>query len=564
MGLGKTIQVIAFLAAIMGKTGHAEQDISRLQRIKEWENEGEPGEMMATTLGKTALILCPTSVTYQWLGELRTWGYFDAIVLRDHQTGIQEMKQFRRGRTEIVICGTDYARAHIDELRDEDWSAIIVDECHRGLKTPTSATRKAFVTFTCPVRFGLTGTAIQNRYSELWAILDWANPGCVGNLKLWKTWVSDPISSAQRKGATTMDLSTGRARAHGLVTGLLPHFFLRRTKALIVEQLPKKTDLAVFCRLTPEQAHAYEELLKLPRVQDIIQHAQPCPCGDPKKTRGEHCGKGWSQEIFKYLNLFQKISNHLILIYPDREVLRNDPDMYAQTVEWVQTAFPDDHQERRYILRNQNDPKLCGKWQLLQAMLKKWKDAGDKVLLFSHSIKLLDCIEGFINLDAEYNYRRLDGTTAPDERMNVVNEYNNDPDVFIFLISTKAGGVGLNLTAANRVVIFDPNWNPSHDLQAQDRAFRIGQRRDVNVYRLIGAGSLEELIYTRQIYKQHAMEVGYKAAYTRRLWDGKQDDKHHKGELFGVENLFKFNKEVQLDKTMIEVRLSLLSLVIES
>jgi hypothetical protein len=120
----------------------------------------------------------------------------------------------------------------------------------------------------------------------------------------------------------------------------------------------------------------------------------------------------------------------------------------------------------------------------------------------------------------------------------MVDEFNSNPSAFVFLISTKAGGLGLNITSANKVVIVDPNWNPAYDLQAQDRAYRLGQTRDVEVFRLISAGTIEEIVYARQIYKQQQANIGYNASVERRYFKGVQDQKDLKGEIFGLANLF--------------------------
>jgi hypothetical protein len=120
----------------------------------------------------------------------------------------------------------------------------------------------------------------------------------------------------------------------------------------------------------------------------------------------------------------------------------------------------------------------------------------------------------------------------------IVDEFNSNPSAFVFLISTKAGGLGLNITSANKVVIVDPNWNPAYDLQAQDRAYRLGQTRDVEVFRLISAGTIEEVVYARQIYKQQQANIGYNASVERRYFKGVQDQKELKGEIFGLANLF--------------------------
>jgi DNA excision repair protein ERCC-6-like 2 len=137
----------------------------------------------------------------------------------------------------------------------------------------------------------------------------------------------------------------------------------------------------------------------------------------------------------------------------------------------------------------------------------------------------------------------LDGAMKYEDRYRVVTDFNTDPTQFVFLISTKAGGVGLNITSANKVVVVDPNWNPSYDLQAQDRAYRIGQTRDVEVFRLISQGTLEEIVYARQIYKQQQASIGYNATSERRYFAGVQDRKEQKGEIFGLNNLFAYQGE---------------------
>ncbi len=157
------------------------------------------------------------------------------------------------------------------------------------------------------------------------------------------------------------------------------------------------------------------------------------------------------------------------------------------------------------------------------------------------------------------------------ERTEVVDDFNNSAEQFVFLISTKAGGVGLNIVSANKVVIFDPNWNPAHDLQAQDRAYRIGQTRDVEVYRLISVGTVEENVYARQIYKQQQANIGYNATSERRYFSGVDGDIRQRGELFGIENLLSFHggnhmlkaifnntnvKEQEFDIAMTEIKIS--------
>ncbi|KAL7007449.1 hypothetical protein EMMF5_002913 [Cystobasidiomycetes sp. EMM_F5] len=215
-------------------------------------------------------------------------------------------------------------------------------------------------------------------------------------------------------------------------------------------------------------------------------------------------------------------------------------------MEITRLAFPDSFKARgpeRYASSFVDmDSSLCGKWPVLKDLLARWKERGDKTGwagAYREAYVITHCSE-----------EQISNTPSG---LPLCDEFNNPQgNKFIFLISTFAGGVGLNLTAANRVVIFDPNWNPVADLQAMDRSYRWGQTRDVFVYRLIGAGSLEELIYTRQIYKQHQAEIAYNAAAPSRMFVGVQDDPNNHGELFGVKNIFRFNEASSRTKHSIE------------
>lgn len=171
-----------------------------------------------------------------------------------------------------------------------------------------------------------------------------------------------------------------------------------------------------------------------------------------------------------------------------------------------------------------------------------WHQNGDKVLIFSHSVKLLKLLEHLFH-NTNYNVSFLSGSMPNEDRQKTVDDFNTDPNQFVFLISTKAGGVGLNITSANKVVIFDPNWNPSYDLQAQDRAYRIGQLRHVEVFRLVSAGTVEEIVYARQIYKQQQANIGYNASTERRYFKGVQNEPSQKGEIFGLDNLLTFHAD---------------------
>ncbi|KFO28478.1 Putative DNA repair and recombination protein RAD26-like [Fukomys damarensis] len=175
--------------------------------------------------------------------------------------------------------------------------------------------------------------------------------------------------------------------------------------------------------------------------------------------------------------------------------------------------------------------------QVLQQLLNHFRKNKEKVLLFSFSTKLLDVLQQYC-MASGLDYRRLDGSTKSEERLRIVKEFNSTQDVNICLVSTMAGGLGLNFVGANVVILFDPTWNPANDLQAIDRAYRIGQCRDVKVFRLVSLGTVEEIMYLRQVYKQqlHCVVVGSENA--KRYFEAVQGSKEHRGELFGIYNLF--------------------------
>ena len=235
----------------------------------------------------------------------------------------------------------------------------------------------------------------------------------------------------------------------------------------------------------------------------------------------------------------QKLSNHLAILIPQG----SDPkDKQDKDLEMLQIAVPDqwrDLYRNRDSIVNYSNPEFCGKWKILKKLLRFWHANGDKVLVFSHSVRLLRMLQ-MLFMQTSYNVSYLDGKMSYEDRSKAVDDFNSDPSQFVFLISTKAGGVGLNITSANKVVVVDPNWNPSYDLQAQDRAYRIGQVRDVEVFRLISAGTIEEIVYARQIYKQQQANIGYTASNERRYFKGVQENKNQKGEIFGLVNLFAF------------------------
>lgn len=532
MGLGKTVQVVVFLNLVFGKDG-TESDWRRM-RQKRSSDEIYP----------RVLIVCPGSLMDNWTRELNTWSWTHVDKYHGASKAVA-LSAIKAGRLEVLLTTYHTYRIDAQLINDIRWDVVIADECHI-IKEKQSKVTETMNGLNARCRIGLTGTAIQNNYDELWTLLNWTNPTKFGSSQEWSERISSVLKNGQKYNATNAELSSARKKALELCNHLLPPFFLRRTKALIAHQLPKKKDRAVFCPLTTTQIEAYQNLMQSEEVRYLREAQYPCECGSGSRRllcchAEAPSGKSFAQLLFPYLLYFVQLSNHLALILPNKA----DPDDKRERSEaLLKIALPDRYRElvAKPTMINGCDQELCGKWKVLRKLLRHWKREGAKVLVFSSSVKLLNMLNDLMTQES-YSYEFLHGGMTLPQRSAAVDNFNDNPEQFVFLISTKAGGVGLNITSANKVVIFDPNWNPAHDLQAQDRAYRIGQSRDVDVYRLISVGTLEEVVYARQIYKQQQANIGYNASTERRYFTGVQGDTNQKGELFGVENLLSFHGE---------------------
>ncbi|OAA42268.1 SNF2-related protein [Metarhizium rileyi] len=540
MGLGKTVQVAAFLTASFGKTGD-ERDDKRMREVRFCPGRWYP----------KILIICPGSLIMNWRNELNRWGWWHIDIYHGANKD-DVMGTARSGLLEIMITTYDTYKNNRSAINMVPWDACIADECHR-LKDPSSETTKAMNEVNALCRIGLTGTAIQNKYEELWTLLDWTNPGHFGPKSEWMQTISKPLTVGQSHDATVAQLSLARQTAKKLVQNLLPRYFLRRMKTLIAHQLPKKTDRVVFCPLTDAQAVAYKNFLSCPEIHLLRTLSDPCPHG---RKKGWCCqthlpdGRRWPAIVFPSMITLQKMSNHLALLTPSTTDLENK---HKKELETLKLCLPDTWKplyEQRDQIRNLVNPEFCGKWKVMKKLLKFWHQNGDKVLVFSHSVRLLRILQHLFT-STSYNVSYLDGSLSYEERQDVVDTFNSDPTQFVFLISTKAGGVGLNITSANKVVIVDPHWNPSYDLQAQDRAYRIGQTRDVEVFRLISQSTVEEIVYARQVYKQQQANIGYTASSERRYFKGVQHDEDRKGEIFGLSNIFTYHGTSSLVRNIV-------------
>ncbi|TBU16231.1 superfamily II DNA/RNA helicase [Ordospora colligata] len=441
MGLGKTFQLIVFLTAL-------------------FRNEAA---------GK-ALIVCPATIVLQWVSEWKKFYPFMRIFtggVDSEKNGVHVMsyEKFK------MIAGS------------EECDVLVLDEGHR-IKNKNAQVSLAAKRMKSVCRLILSGTPIQNNLRELWSMFDFVNPGLLGSHSAFNEEFEEVISKGGYKNASNSQVE--RAYKHSLMLrSLIEPYILRRTKAQVSHRLPSKQDKIVFCSLTSLQTDLYKKVLRSKHIMNVLT------------------GKA---NLLSGITLLRKVCNHPRLLFTDdntRHDGMHDQDPSKHKIEQFELDY--DYQDESLDV-NACNGKYNGyalvesacKMKILMDFLKKWKKSGNKVLIFSQTIRMLDIIEKCID---GYMYMRMDGSTSTQDRRSLVEQFNNDENVFIFLLTTRVGGLGLNLTGASRVVIYDPDWNPSTDTQAKERAWRYGQKKDVEIYRFVCKDTIEEKVYQKQIFK---------------------------------------------------------------
>ncbi|XP_068303418.1 switch 2 isoform X2 [Pyrus communis] len=508
----------------------------------EFDHTGPYEPLVLSCEGEFPLVQVPASVNCRLLEHQREGVKFLYTLYKNNHGGILG---------DDIICGS--------QLSEVNWEIVIVDEAHR-LKNEKSKLYIACLEFKTLKRIGLTGTIMQNKIMELFNLFDWVAPGSLGTREHFREFYDEPLKHGQRSTAPERFVRVADKRKQHLAA-VLHKYMLRRTKEETIGHLMMgKEDNVIFCAMSELQKRVYRRMLQLPDIHCLINKDNPCSCGSPL-TQAECCkrtiphGKLWPYFhtdnpdgcdscpfciVLPCLVKLQQISNHLELIKPNP---KDDPDKQKKDAEFATAVFGEDAELVGGNTQNESfmglsDVKHCGKMRALEKFLFSWISRGDKVLLFSYSVRMLDILEKFL-IRKGYCFSRLDGSTPTNLRQSLVDDFNSSPSKQVFLISTRAGGLGLNLVSANRVVIFDPSWNPAQDLQAQDRSFRFGQKRHVVVFRFLSAGSLDELVYSRQVYKQQLSNIAVSGKMEKRYFEGVQDCKEFQGELFGICNLFR-------------------------
>ncbi|KAF9166937.1 DNA-dependent ATPase protein rad54 [Mortierella sp. AD011] len=495
MGLGKTLQCIALLWTLL-------------------KQSPEPGK---GTIEK-CIICCPSSLVKNWANEIIKWlGPGKIGVLTCDSKGTKEetnnaMRQWASARQRMVvnpvlIISYESLRMYAPVLAQSPIGLILCDEGHR-LKNSGSQTFVALNELNVQRRVILSGTPIQNDLSEYFSLLNFANPGLLGSTAEFRKNYELPILRGRDSEATDQEQEVSNQKLAEL-SGVVSKFIIRRTNDILSKYLPTKFEHVVFCKLSNFQLDLYKHFINSKSIQRLL--------------------RGQGSQPLKAIGLLKKLCNH-----PDLLDLPDD-------LEGCESLLPPDYQtksskkpmSRGGILVQ---PEFSGKMLVLARMLAKIKkDTNDKIVLISNYTQTLDIFEKLCRQN-QYGVLRLDGTMTINKRQKLVDRFNNpDGSEFVFLLSSKAGGCGLNLIGANRLVLFDPDWNPASDQQALARVWRDGQKKDCFVYRFIATGSIEEKIFQRQSHKQSLSSC---------VVDEDQDVERH----FSQENLrqlFQFNETTE-------------------
>ncbi|XP_067084525.1 probable global transcription activator SNF2L2 isoform X2 [Osmerus mordax] len=440
MGLGKTIQTIALITYLM-------------------ENKRLNGPF---------LIIVPLSTLSNWAYELDKWS---PSIIKIAYKGTPAMRrslvpQLRCGKFNVLLTTYEYIIKDKQILAKIRWKYMIVDEGHRMKNHHCKLTQVLNTHYLAPRRILLTGTPLQNKLPELWALLNFLLPTIFKSCNTFEQWFNAPFAmTGERVDLNEEETILIIRRLHKV----LRPFLLRRLKKEVESQLPEKVEYVIKCDMSAIQKVLYRHMQKGILLTD----------GSEKDKKG----KGGAKTLMNTIMQLKKICNH--------------PYMFQH----IEESFAEHLGYPNGVISGHDLYRASGKFELLDRILPKLHATNHRVLLFCQMTSLMTIMEDYFAY-RNFLYLRLDGTTKSEDRAALLQKFNEKgSQYFVFLLSTRAGGLGLNLQAADTVVIFDSDWNPHQDLQAQDRAHRIGQKNEVRVLRLCTVNSVEEKILAAAKYK---------------------------------------------------------------
>ncbi|CAI4398311.1 ACA_G0026490.mRNA.1.CDS.1 [Saccharomyces cerevisiae] len=410
------------------------------------------------------LVIVPLSTITNWTLEFEKWApSLNTIIYKGTPNQRHSLQhQIRVGNFDVLLTTYEYIIKDKSLLSKHDWAHMIIDEGHRMKNAQSKLSFTISHYYRTRNRLILTGTPLQNNLPELWALLNFVLPKIFNSAKTFEDWFNTPFANTGTQEKLELTEEETLLIIRRLHKVLRP-FLLRRLKKEVEKDLPDKVEKVIKCKLSGLQQQLYQQMLK--------HNALFVGAGTEGATKGGI--KGLNNKIMQ----LRKICNH--------------PFVFDEVEGVVNPS------------RGNSDLlfRVAGKFELLDRVLPKFKASGHRVLMFFQMTQVMDIMEDFLRMK-DLKYMRLDGSTKTEERTEMLNAFNApDSDYFCFLLSTRAGGLGLNLQTADTVIIFDTDWNPHQDLQAQDRAHRIGQKNEVRILRLITTDSVEEVILERAMQK---------------------------------------------------------------
>ncbi|XP_055541530.1 TATA-binding protein-associated factor 172 [Wyeomyia smithii] len=461
MGLGKTLQAICILAG-----DHYQRSIDpKCAKLP-------------------SLVICPPTLTGHWVYEVEK--FLPTRFLQPlHYVGLpadRERLRHKLGVYNLIVASYEIVRKDIEFFSSVHWNYCVLDEGHI-IKNGRTKSSKAIKQLVANHRLILSGTPIQNNVLELWSLFDFLMPGFLGTEKQFSTRFSRPILASRDPKSSPKEQEAGALAMEALHRQVLP-FLLRRVKEEVLRDLPPKITQDLLCELSPLQERLYEDFSRTHLNSDIRECLE--------NIDGEMVSK--KTHVFQALRYLQNVCNHPKLV--------------------LQPSHPEYQTIVAEFTRNENSLDDIEHSAKLPALKQLLLDCGigtnedmlvnqHRALIFCQLKAMLDIIENDLlkkHLPA-VSYLRLDGGVPPSSRHQIVTKFNGDPSIDVLLLTTQVGGLGLNLTGADTVIFVEHDWNPMKDLQAMDRAHRIGQKKVVNVYRLITRKSLEEKIMGLQKFK---------------------------------------------------------------
>jgi SWI/SNF-related matrix-associated actin-dependent regulator 1 of chromatin subfamily A len=484
MGLGKTCQVIAFLS-----------------HLKE-QGQGQP-----------TIVIVPGSTLENWCREFERFSktinftpYYGSQAERfESQDTIRD--NIYNKRCDVIITTYDLAYRKEDNafLRKCQPKICIFDEGH-VLKNANTARYKSLMKITPKCRILLTGTPLQNSLQELMSILGFLMPAVFYDKQDESVQQMLQILFKHKAKVTESDSHSSLLSAQRVARArtMLTPFILRRKKAQVLKHLPKKTCRVEYCSLTDTQKTLYTEQLQKQR-QILRDRAAGLLVKDHANVMMKLRQAAIHPLLFRHRYTDDKIRKMSKACLREDTFAESNPDIIFEELQLYQDyqchhlALKYPAALKKFALKN-NEWMDSGKVAALLALLKTYKQNGDRALVFSQFTSVMDIL-GWVFDDHDIAYMRMDGSTPIAERQGLMDVFHSDTSIGVFMLSTKSGGAGINLACANKVVIFDSSFNPQDDIQAENRAHRVGQTREVEVVRLVTSNTVEEQIYALGISK---------------------------------------------------------------